>query len=82
LELHYGGYVGSSPAVADGLVYIGSGDWNLYAFNVSSLSSSPTPTASILPHAAIYAIAAAVAIVAMVAFVFVVRKHWKSKTAQ
>ena len=31
-----GGYVYSSPAVADGLVFLGSYDHNLYAFNAQS----------------------------------------------
>ncbi len=29
-----GGYVYSSPAVANGMVYVGSGDGNVYAFGL------------------------------------------------
>ena len=40
-----GGIVYSSPAVANGVVYIGSDDKNLYAIGANSLSLTTIPTA-------------------------------------
>ena len=36
VELHTGNYVDSSPAVANGVVYVGSDDRNVYALNAST----------------------------------------------
>ena len=36
MEVHDGSTIDSSPAVADGVVYVGSYDGNLYAFGLPS----------------------------------------------
>jgi outer membrane protein assembly factor BamB len=75
----------SSPTIANGKLYIGCNDWNVYAFteNITSSPSSGTPsntpttsTSTLLPMAYIAIIITAVVIVA-VALGYTIRKRAK-----
>ena len=45
LEVHDGSGIMSSPSIADGIVYVGSDDGNIYAIGGDNLSYAPNPTA-------------------------------------
>ena len=78
----------SSPTIANGRLYIGCNDWNVYSFsndikNQASVSTlTPTPSSDVTFEARlVIAVAAIVAalIVAMVAFAYLTRKRGKKQ---
>jgi outer membrane protein assembly factor BamB len=78
----------SSPTIANGMLYIGCNDWNVYCFANNAANQSPSPTATPTPpqnltlkplQIMVIVVAVVIAVVAIVTVGYAVRKRSKNK---